>query len=98
MKIPWGTIVHVAARVGSAVITGVPVTESLLKAIGDRSGADKKTAVLDLVRAELALAGGVVGKDLASDPAVLSASSALIDAYVHLHNMLAAKSAAGVGA
>lgn len=92
-KVPWSKIAPIAARVGAAVLTGVPAIEALTKSLRT-PGAEKKAAVLDAVRTELYAAELVVGHDVANDPDVLGAASAIIDAVAHLHNILAAKAAA----
>lgn len=96
MKFPWSKILPIAARVGAAVITGVPTIEAMTESLRT-PGADKKAAVLNAVRAELATAENIAGHDLANDPDVLGAASAVIDAVTHFHNMLASKMAAGTG-
>lgn len=93
LKIPWGKILPVAARVGAAVMTGVPTIEAMTESLRT-PGADKRAAVLTAVRAELNAAEALAGHDLANDPDVLGAAGAIIDAVTHFHNMLASKMAA----
>jgi hypothetical protein len=89
MHLPWGGILQDRARIGTAVVTGVPATQVLVDEIGHATGEQKRSAVLKLVQTELLLAEGAAGRDLVNDPTVMQAAGALVDAYVNLHNVLA---------
>lgn len=93
MGFPIGKFAGIATRVLTAVVTNIPVVEAATSVFKSGSGAQKKQAVLDIARAELAAAELVAGHDLANDADVVAALSALIDAGAQWHNLLAQKTA-----
>jgi hypothetical protein len=91
MKFPIGTILQYVTRGVIAAAQAIPAVEAFKGTIAGASGADKKTAVLQLVEAELGAARFATGRDLASDPDVMAAAGAVVDAIVALHNIVGKK-------
>lgn len=94
MGFPVGKLASIATRVLTAIVTTIPVVERARSTFKAGSGAQKKEAVLDVARAELAAAELIAGRDLANDADVVEALGALIDAGAKWHNLLARKTAA----
>jgi hypothetical protein len=94
MNIPWGSVISLISRIGGAITIGVPSVEAISRIRRGLSGADKKTAVLELVQQELTAVETAAGRDLAHDAAVLAAAGAIVDAYVAFANLLAQKATA----
>lgn len=89
MNFPWMRVATIAADVVSAVVTAVPIVESLARTCGPLSGGLKSSTVMDVVRADLAAAERRCGWSVANNPLVLKAVQDVIAAVVELHNVLA---------
>jgi LytS/YehU family sensor histidine kinase len=94
---PIGKVIGISSRVIRAIAQAVPVVEAASQTFGRGSNAEKKSTVMDVVRAELEAASVVVGVDLANDPAILAAAGQINDAYVDFHKILARRITAGGG-
>src|SRR5688572_26023776 len=89
----------VGLKLASLIGTYATAVENIKQA---SPGPEKKQAVLDAVAIGIITTEFVVEKDVLNDPAVLTASSAYIDAYVALQNAIsrtkALKTATGTAA
>lgn len=97
MGFPIGKVIGISSRVIRAIAQAVPVVEAASQTFGRGTNAEKKSTVMDVVRAELEAASVVVGVDLANDPAILAAAGQINDAYVDFHKILAKRITAGGG-
>lgn len=94
MGFPIGKVLGFALRALGAIQTAVPAVEAAAKTFkGGGTGAEKKAAVMDVVRANLQAAELVTGVDLANDADVLEAAGKVNDAYVALLKVIARKAA-----
>ena len=94
MQIRWKQIGGLALAIVGAVVPAVSQVENGVKAAMEaRSGADKQAAALELVKSSVALVEQLSDKDLVNDPEVEGATRAVIDAVVHLQNVLVKKQA-----
>jgi len=89
-------VVGIAARVGAAVLTGVPAIEKYQQQTRSGDGRDKASALLDLAVDELRAASLAAGRDLSLNPRVIDVLKRLTNDVVELHNALAAASHDGV--
>lgn len=80
-------------KIAYAVFEHGSDVERMGKAIPSLKGSAKADAVAALVKESIAISEEVAGKDLVNDPELESAYRALSDAYVHLQNVVAKKSA-----
>lgn len=97
MGFPIGKALGIAFRALTVIQTAVPAVEAASKAFKAGGGAEKKAAVLELVRAHLAAAELATGRDLLEDGDVMDAAGKLNDAYVALLKVIAQKTGAAVG-
>jgi hypothetical protein len=99
MKIPWLTVARVGANVMNTIVPGVAAVEQLAESLGHVTGDQKKQAIVDMVKNSVLVAEGLAAKDLALEPDLDAAVGGIVDAVVHLHNIVAAhKAAAPAGA
>jgi len=82
-------VLRAALAIPQAVIAAEQASEVL-----HTPGADKRAAVVNVGRAELAAADTIAGKEIASDADVVAAIGAISDSIVALHNIVAKKAAA----
>lgn len=94
VNVPWKAILGTAARVGDAVLKGVPATEIAEGVLARLGGSDKERTVLEAALCELRTASKTAGRDLSTDPAVVAAVQELIAVTVRLHNAMAAAAVA----
>lgn len=91
MGFPIGKVLTFATRALGAIITGVPAVQAMTNMFPSGTGDQKKQAVMDMVRAELAAAELLYGHDLANNPDVMLAVGKVIDAVVAFHTVIAKK-------
>jgi len=88
-----GSVLRVVGVVVGTIVPAVGHVESIAASFKKMSGEEKQQSVLDIVKTALAGAEGITGKDLLDDPDVEAATRAVVDATVHLHNLVAKKHA-----
>lgn len=94
MKFDFLQAARVAARIIGIVVPGVSAVETIASQFGSLKGKQKQDAIVEMVRASLATAESLSGRELAGDEDVERATRGVVDAVVALHNILARKQAA----
>lgn len=90
----WGKLVpvaRIAAAIVGTIVPGVAKVEQMTELIVKAKGKEKQDAVVGLVKAALETSEGITERDLLNDPHAEAATRAVIDAVVHLHNVVARK-------
>jgi hypothetical protein len=96
-KVPWRKVFDVTSNIIATLVPEVGRIEELVKTIPhikDLTGAEKKAAVLSVVKGALENTESLTNKDLLDDAEVAAAAGGVIDAVVALQNIIAAKKAA----
>src|SRR5262249_3163580 len=98
MKISWLTVARIGANVVGQIVPGVAAVEQLAETLGSVRGDQKKQAIVDLVKNSVLAAEGLTAKEFQLRPDLDSAVGAIVDAVVHLHNLVATHRAAAAPA
>lgn len=91
MPLNLGAILTYATRALAAIPAGVAAVQAAQTTFKSGGGPEKKAAVLALVKAELAAAEVIAGRDLANDPDVEAAAGQVIDAAAFFQKLVAHK-------
>lgn len=88
---------NVGLAIAGAIVPGVGEVEAIVKALPGTKGQQKQDMLVELVKHSLVTAEGLTERDLLDDAEVEAATRAVIDAVVHLDNVVKAKRAARSG-
>jgi hypothetical protein len=89
MGFPIGPFLHIAGRVGVAVLNSVGPVQALSRGVIGATGPAKADAVMEFALAELQAASSAVGHQVIPSPRVLTAIQAMVTASVELHAAIA---------
>lgn len=89
MKFSWLTVARVGANVMNTIVPGVAAVESLAEQLATVTGDQKKQAIVNMVKDSVLVAEGLAQKDLDLEPDLSAAVGGIVDAVVHLHNIVA---------
>lgn len=93
MHINWKSVSHLVAAMVGTVVPGVTIAEQAAWAIADTTGATKQQAVLDTVNQSVLALDSIAGREIVKSDEAQAATRAVIDAIVHLQNVVAAAAA-----
>lgn len=82
---------RIGLAIAGAIVPGVGQIEAIIKALPGLKGPQKQDALVQLVKHSLETAEGLTDKDLLDDAEVEAATRAVIDAVVHLDNVVELK-------
>lgn len=89
-----GAVLRGVGAIMGKVSPAIGAVEAMAARYKNLGSKDKQNSVIDIVKAALAGAEAIAGADLLDDAEVEAATRAVVDATVHLHNVVARKHAA----